>query len=197
MDDAMVQLFQKLVRVGAVPGKDFSCDPEQQALHISEHCLTLLEDAHPEVDWRAFMTPFLDDQSSLIDAIHKQLGCRFVEILIQRMIVRCQGLGDAQASWYLNQILIGVEDRTGLRLLPLLDPLLLPEERLRFEWLLRQEDGMPCQDWLYDLVLAAGGTYQDVMLVDQEIWLSEAGLALLEAVWIGQYEMNAEVSPLL
>jgi hypothetical protein len=42
MHSAAIELFQLLVQAGAVPGEDFSCDPNRQGYRLNQRSLELL-----------------------------------------------------------------------------------------------------------------------------------------------------------
>lgn len=192
MHSTAVDLFQMLVQAGAVPGEDFSCDGENQAFHLGERCYELLQNAYPEVDWDDLFTPAPYDASPEIELLHQHLGVPFVDRLLNRIRCRIQELPDAEAAWYLRQLLIGVEQGTGLLLYPLLTKDMNLAALARLEWLLRLEDIAPCDCWLEDLILAAGGSPEDVQISPNGCWLTERGMSLLEMLWAGEVELTVE-----
>lgn len=187
MHEAAINLFQLLVQAGAVPGRDFSCDKANQGFRLSERGLQLLTEAYPEVDWHDILLPA--DQTPIADQLQQLLGVSFVEQLLAFMQGRLKDLPDSQAAWYLRQIVIGVEERTELALLPLLQERLDLAGQARLEWLLRLPDEAieTCEDWIHDVILAAGGSAEDFEVSDQcEVWLTESGFERLSLVWQGQ-----------
>lgn len=190
MHDAAVDFFQMLVQAGAVPGEDFSCDGENQAFHLHERCYELLQLAYPEVNWDEVFECSPYDPQSAIDALHEHLGVPFIDRLVASIQNRLRKLPDSQAAWYLRQLLGGIEQRTGLQLYPLIEEALPLAAQVRLSWLLHYGEIEPCNLWLSDLVLAAGGTDEDVELSDDGCWVSERGMLLLETLWAGEYELT-------
>jgi hypothetical protein len=180
-----IDLFRMLVEAGAVPGEDFSCDGLQGGYRLNQRSLDLLAEAYPEIDWGDLCA---EPMQQVVQALQQDLQAPFVDRLLWRMKDRLNSLNDAHGAWYLNQILVGVQQRTGLNLLPLLARTMELAGQVRLEWLLRLDDVEPCDYWLYDLVTAAGGTADDIAWDEFGIYLSEHGLTLLEKVWIGDYE---------
>lgn len=93
-----------------------------------------------------------------------------------------------QTTWYLQQILEGVEQRTYVPLYILLQRQLPLAKQIRLETLLRGA-AAPCHLWMQDLIEAAGGEAHDVSFVGEDAELTQTGLALLTAVWSGEYEV--------
>lgn len=180
-----IELFRLLVQAGAVPGEDFSCDEQSGGYRLTQRSLDLLAAAYPEIDWSDLCA---EPHQQIAQSLHQELQTPFIDNLLWRIKDRLNYLSDAEGSWYLNQILVGVQQRTGLNLLPLLSETVGLSGQVRLEWLLRLEAVEPCDYWLYDLVMAAGGTPEDVAWDEFGIYLSENGLTLLEQVWIGDYE---------
>ena len=182
-----IELFRMLVEAGAMPGKDFSCDARSGGYHLSQRGLDLLATAYPNIDWSDLC---VETDQRLVRGLHQELSTPFVDVLLWRVKDRLSHLGDAQAAWYLNQILVGVQQRTGLNLLPLLSQAVGLAGQVRLEWLLRLDALESCDYWIYDLVMAAGGGDDDVAWDEFGVYLTERGLDLLEKVWIGDYETH-------
>lgn len=180
-----IELFRMLVQAGAVPGEDFSCDAQNGGYRLTQRSLDLLAVAYPEVDWSDLSA---EPSQQLVQRLQQELNVPFVDGLLWRMKDRLNYLCDSQGAWYLNQILVGVQQRTGLNLWPLLSQMVGLAGQVRLEWLLRSDVGEPCDYWLYDLITAAGGDADDVAWDEHGIYLTENGLYLLEKVWIGDYE---------
>lgn len=174
-----------LVQAGAVPGQDFSCDPDNHAYRLNEKCYHLLEEAYPEIDWSELCITHEYDPSAIVESLHSHLGVPVVDNLISRIQLRLHTLPDAQAACYLRHLIGGIEQRTGLLLLPLLEAQLSLPAQARLEWLLRLEEVEICHEWLMDLVLAAGGSAEDVALDGDSVLLTERGIVLLETLWSG------------
>lgn len=191
MHSAAIELFQMLVHAGAKPGEDFSCDGESQAYRLSARCYELLQQTYPDIAWDELLTTAPYDPQPIVETLHETLGVPFVDRLLDRIHISLPELPDAQAVWYLRQLLNGVERRTGLLLYPLLESKLDLAAQARLEWLIRMEEGEPCDRWLVDLILAAGGSPQDVELLEDGGWLTERGMTLLDTVWGGDYELTA------
>lgn len=196
MHEAAIDFFRLLVQVGAVPGEDFSCDVTQQAYHLNERCYSLLQAAYPDVDWQSIVeVQSPEDVSNTVKYLHQQLGCPFVHNLIARMASRIKTLPDGQAAGYLQTLLTGVENATGIMLYPFLIEHLDMSVQVRLEWLLRQESVViPAHECLFDLVLAAGGTEADCEMRQGETWLTETGCEKLFLVWDGEYALTPEQS---
>lgn len=195
MHEAAADLFQLLVQAGAVPGEDFSCDPEEQAYRLNERCYDLLQAAYPEVDWLEILgVPYVEVQAR-IAALHRRLGYPFVDDLVALMAARMAELPEAQAAGYLQVLLAGVEAATGIALYPFLAAQLDLAGQMRLEWLLRQPAGeVPEEACLWDLLQAAGSTEADYQRHQGEIWLTEAGKQRLSAVWHGAKVLPVGVS---
>lgn len=194
MRQAVADLFQLLVQAGAVPGQDFSCDPEQQAFHLNERCYALLQATFPEVDWRDILgDPYAEIQEQ-IAALHHQLGCCFVDRLIAGMVQRLDTLTDDQAAGYVQAILVGVESATGIALFPFLKAALDLSRQARLEWLLRQQVvAIPGNECLQDLLQAAGATPEEYEVQAGEVWFTEAGWQRLSLVWDGECTLGTSL----
>lgn len=191
MHQAAIDLFQLLIQAGAVPGTDFSCDADQQAYRLNERCHHLLAEAYPDIDWQQVLGVPYENVERHIAALHQQLGCPFVDTLIERMVVRLSTLPDREAAGYLQGILVGVESATGLALYPFLAGQWDMAGQLRLEWLLRQEDiVIPGSICLLDLLLAAGGGEDDCEIDQGEILLTEHGWQRLSYVWNGECTLS-------
>ena len=193
MHQSAIDFFRLLVQVGAVPGEDFSCDVARQAYRLNERCHELLKTAYPDVDWQAVLEvpTAAEDFSEQIEFLHQQLGCPFIDNLIPRIIARLKTMSDDQAAGYIQILLTGVEQATGIPLYPFLAEALGMVGEVRLEWLLRQEivavSGNEC---LVDLVLAAGGTEADCEIRQGEAWLTEEACQKLFLVWDGEYAVT-------
>ena len=60
--------------------------------------------------------------------------------------------------------------------------------------MLLRQSATPCYIWMSDLVEAAGGEHTDIELCGDEATLTQQGLALLTAVWDGEYDLLEEDS---
>jgi hypothetical protein len=191
MGDAAIQLFRMLIEAGAVPGEDFSSDVGQQSYRINERGFILLQNAFPEIDWHTIARSVEVDFEQPVEILHESLGVNFVDNIMQSLEQRLISMGDPEAAWYVHQILNGVEQRTGISLYHFLQKHLSAFQRLRLERLL-DYDGEPvlCDEWISDLVLAAGGTSQDFEADATGVLLTERGMYLLSQVWHG--EANVE-----
>lgn len=193
MKQEIVRLVQMLIAAGAVIGKDFSCDPSAEALRLSDRGLEILRRAYPDVDWGDIAEVNQEDASSeAAHNLHAELGVPFVDTVLDYLQQRLMELPDKEAAWYLHQLVHGVEQRTGVPLLFLLQQRLELSGQARLEWLLRQAEVTPCNQWLQDLVLAAGGAPEDVQVTPEDAFLSEKGLALLSTVWDGDYSITVD-----
>jgi hypothetical protein len=186
MHKAAVDLFQLLVQAGAVPGQDFSCDPDQQAYRLNERCYRLLKTSYPDINWQDILGDPYAGIEAQIAALHQKLGTPFIPNLVAQMCDRLLQLPDDQAAGYAQAILVGVESATGIALYPFLVEALNLAEQARLEWLLRQEvDAIPGLDCLLDVLMAAGASEQDWEIYQNEAVLTEAGWQRLALVWDG------------
>ncbi|MDB9529891.1 hypothetical protein PN498_28150 [Oscillatoria sp. CS-180] len=196
MHQAAIDLFQLLVQAGAVPGQDFSCDPDQQAYHLNERCYDLLQRAYPEVDWHDVLGAPFAGIMQRIEKLHQQLGCPFVTNIVASMQHRLPHLPDDLAAGYIQAILIGVESATGIALYPFLMETFSLTEQARLEWLLRQEAiAIPGSDCLMDLIMAAGANTSDFAVQNGETVLTEAGWQRLSVVWDGDCLLQSAIAP--
>ena len=92
-----------------------------------------------------------------------------------------------QAAWYLLQILTGVKQRTSIDLYGVLVQKTADVSRfLYIESLLADNRRVsPCNLWIGDLIVAAGGCIDDFDYSNEDTVLTERGLRLLESVWTG------------
>lgn len=199
MHQAAIDFFRLLVQVGAVPGEDFSCDVTRQAYRLNERCYELLKEAYPDIDWQSILAvpTAAEDFSEQIEFLHQQLGCPFIDNLLPRIIARLKTMPDGQAAGYVQILLTGVEQATGIPLYPFLMEALGMAGQVRLEWLLRQEiAAVPSSECLVDLVLAAGGTEADCEVRQGEAWLTEEACQRLFLVWDGEYAVTPGISDL-
>lgn len=186
MHSPAADLFKLLIQAGAVPGQDFSCDPDQQAYHLNERCYGLLQAAYPDVDWQdLFGQPYaaVEEQIALL---HESLGCPFVPNLVEQIRDRLSQLPDDQAAGYIQAILVGVESATGIALYPFLLDAFDLSEQARLEWLLRHEVvAIPGSECLIDVLMAAGAEADDCEFEHGEALLTESGWRRLSLVWDG------------
>jgi hypothetical protein len=191
MADEAIQLFRMLVEAGAEPGEDFSYDLQSHSAQISDRALEKLQSAYPDVDWLSICEQVEIDPNLPAEYLNAYLGIDFVERILLLIVQRLETLEDAQATWYLQQVLGGVEHRTNVPLYVLLQRRLPLVKQVRLEQLLRQQ-ATPCYVWMSDLVEAAGGQPEDVELHAEEATLTQKGLALLTTVWTGEYDILEE-----
>ena len=189
--DDGIELFKMLIQAGAQPGEDFSYDMETGAAQISDAAFELLKSAYPDVDWAAISERVEVDPAIAADHINRYLGVDFVNNILAKATQRIDELPAEQATWYLQQVLEGVEHRTYVPLYVLLQQQLPLTKQMRLETLLRGK-AEPCHLWMQDLIEAAGGTAEDVSFVGEDAELTQTGLALLTAVWAGEYELIEE-----
>lgn len=188
MADDAVKLFQMLVEAGATPGEDFSYDLQSASAQISDRAFEKLKVAFPDVDWMSICDRVEVDPNLPAEYLNTYLGIDFVERILTRIEQRLGELEPQQTTWYLQQILGGVEHRTNVPLYVLLQRRLPLDKQARLERLLRQE-ATSCYIWMQDLIEAAGGEPEDVDIDDDEATLTQRGLALLTAVWTGEYDL--------
>ena len=188
MADDAIRLFRMLIEAGAKPGEDFSYDMHSSSAQISDRAFEKLKAAFPDIDWTSISERVEVDPSLPIEYLNSYLGVDFVERILTRIEQRLIDLEPQQATWYLQQILGGVEQRTHVPLYVLLQRRLPLARQARLETLLRQAS-MPCPLWMQDLIEAAGGSPEDIELSGDEAALTQRGLALLQTVWDGEYEL--------
>lgn len=191
MADDAVRLFRMLVDAGAKPGEDFSYDLRSGSAQISDHAFEMLKTAYPDVDWTGICKRVEVDPALPVEYLNSYLGLDFVGRIIARIEQRLDEIAPSQATWYLQQVLGGVEQRTNVPLYSLLQQQLPLAKQARLEAILRQP-ATPCYVWMSDLIEAAGGLPEDAELCGDEATLTQQGLALLTAVWEGEYELIEE-----
>lgn len=191
-DDSGIELFKMLVKAGAKPGDDFSYDMQTGAAQISDRAFEKLKAAYPNVDWAAISERVEVEPEVAAEHINNYLGVDFVTRILDKITQRIDELPSEQATWYLQQILEGVEQRTYVPLYILLQRQLPLSKQARLETLLRGASALPCHLWMQDLIEAAGGRAEDVSLAGEDAELTQSGLALLTAVWAGEYELIEE-----
>lgn len=186
--DSGVELFKMLINAGAKPGDDFSYDMQTGAAQISDRAFEKLKAAYPNVDWAAISERVEVEPEEAANHINNYLGVDFVTRILDKITQRIDELPSEQATWYLQQVLEGVEQRTYVPLYVLLQRQLPLAKQARLETL-RRGIATPCHLWMQDLIEAAGGTAADVSFVGEDAELTQSGLALLTAVWAGEYEL--------
>ncbi|MGB5913870.1 MAG: hypothetical protein WBG63_03335 [Phormidesmis sp.] len=191
MADDAVQLFRMLVEAGAKPGEDFSYDMHTQSAQISDRAFEKLKVTYPDIDWASICRRVDVDPALPAEYLNSYLGIDFVGRILTRIEQRLNELETSQAAWYLQQVLGGVDHRTNVPLYVLLQQRLPLSKQARLETLLRQET-TPCYIWMSDLIEAAGGAPDDAEIHGDEATLTQQGLALLTAVWAGEYDLIEE-----
>ena len=192
MADDAIRLFRMLVEAGAKPGEDFSYNLQTASAEISDRAFEMLQAAYPDIDWSSVCERINVDPAIPVEALNRYLGVDFTEQILNRVEQRISELSPMQATWYLQQVLGGVEHRTKIPLYMLLQQRMSLDKQMWLERLLRQQTAAPCYVWMSDLVEAAGGHPEDVEFSGDEATLSQTGLALLTAVWDGEYDIVAE-----
>ncbi|MEL7067398.1 MAG: hypothetical protein AAGN15_01945 [Cyanobacteria bacterium J06581_3] len=191
MADDAVRLFRMLIEAGARPGEDFSYDMGTQSAQISDAAYEKLKVAYPDIDWTEVCKRVEVDPELPAEYINSYLGIDFVPRILACIERRMDELTPEETTWYLQQVLGGVEHRTNVPLYVLLQRQLPLSKQARLETLLRQP-GKPCYLWMSDLIEAAGGSAEDAELNGDEATLTQRGLALLTAVWAGEYDLIEE-----
>ena len=191
MADDAIRLFRMLVDAGAKPGEDFSYDMASGAAQITDAAYEKLKQAYPDVDWESLSQRVEVDPALPAEYLNSYLGVDFVERILSRIEQRLDSLEPSEATWYLQQVLGGVEQRTNVSLYVLLQRRLSLTKQALIETLLRLP-ATPCYIWMSDLIEAAGGSSEDVELFGDEATLTQHGLALLTAVWEGEYDVVEE-----
>ncbi|MEM9904185.1 MAG: hypothetical protein AAF921_04085 [Cyanobacteria bacterium P01_D01_bin.44] len=183
-----VQLFRMLIQAGANPGEDFSCDSNSQTIRMNERSFVMLQNTFPEIDWHASAQMIERDIQAPASQLETALGVPFIDQILSKIEQRSQQLPAAEAAWYLQQIMGGVERRTGVSLYQCLHQNAPLPVRVHIDKLLDDQNPTPCNDWIGDLILAAGGDATDFEVDGNEVLLSERGILIFEHVWTGEYE---------
>lgn len=191
MADDAIRLFRMLVDAGAKPGEDFSYDLHSESAQLSDLAFEKLKVAYPDIDWDHISERVEVDPSLPAAYLDSYLGVDFVAQILALIEQRLDELVPEQATWYLQQLLSGVEQKTGVPLYLMLQQRLPLARQARLETLLRSP-ASPCTLWMSDLITAAGGQPEDVELNEDEVVLTERGLSLLTAVWDGEYNLVEE-----
>lgn len=187
MHQHVVEIFQTLTKAGAIPGTDFSIDPADGSLRMNQESYQLLAQLYPEIVWDDVTDVVEPDQQSVIRDLHTQLETNFVDSLLTQIHRRLSELPMNQASWYLQQVLGGVQQRTGISLYQPLIQDIAPSRFIYIESLLNENNVVePCHLWIGDLILSAGGEHDDFEFLDDDAVLTEQGLRLLATVWSGE-----------
>jgi hypothetical protein len=194
MQSDNVQLFRMLIEAGAQPGEDFSYDLGQGTCHINERGFILLQNAFPHIDWHEISSVITRDLDGPIQTLNQHLGVDFAAAVLRRLEHRLEQLPTYEAAWYVHQILGGVEQRTGIALYQLIRRDLPAETCQQIDRLLQLTPITPCNVWIEDLVLAAGGSAEDIEYEDNEVLLSETGVDLLTQVWTGELEIQDDLA---
>ena len=190
------ELFKMLLKAGATPGEDFSCNEADGDCCLSERGYQLLKLTYPEIAWDDITRVVKHDDKQAVEALHNHLGIDFTNRLLEKISHRLTNLPEARIAWYLQQILGGVEQKTGISLQKRLSETLDLAGSLRVELLLRRQEAEleSCGEWIVDLVLAAGGDEGDFELCQDEAFLTERGIRLLATVWSGNCDLFAELA---
>ena len=194
MHSENIQLFRMLVEAGAQPGADFSYDLGQGTCHINERGFILLQSAFPDIDWHEISSVVERDLEGPVQRLNQHLGVNFSAAIIRRLQQRLGQLPTNEAAWYAHQVLVGVEQRTGIPLYQLIQRDLPTATCQRLDQLLKLTPIATCNVWLEDLVLAAGGSANDIEYDGEEVLLSEAGVTLLVQVWTGELTIQDELA---
>lgn len=194
MNSDNVQLFRMLIEAGAQPGEDFSYDLSQGTCHINERGFLMLQNRFPQINWHEISSVIERDLNGPVQTLNQQLGVDFMSAIVQRLQQRLVELPTNEAAWYVHQILGGVEQRTGVALYQILQRDLSANVCQHLAQLLKLTPLTPCNVWIEDLVMAAGGSAEDIEYEGKEILLSEAGVELFTQVWIGELEIQDELA---
>lgn len=191
---SIAHLFQSLVKAGAVPGRDISVGPGGASLQMSEHGYTILQEQHPDLAWQN-VTVAEDPAEAAMTTLHHHLGLDFTARLLSLIVGQLKRLTEPQLVWYLQEMLGGVEERTGIPVYDLLLQHLSPEAQIRLRYLLQYSTvAEPCSEWISDLIVAAGGDESDCCVDGDTIMVSERGLRLLALVWVGAYDLYEQLA---
>lgn len=189
-----IQLFRMLVEAGAQPGEDFSYDLSQGTCHINERGFILLQNAFPDINWHDISSVVEHDLDGPVQTLNQHLGVDFVAAILQFLQQRLEQLPTNEAAWYVHQILGGVEQRTGIALYQLIQRNLPADVCQRLDQLLKLTPLTPCNVWIEDLVIAAGGSAEDIEYEGDDVLLSEAGVELLTQIWTGELEIQDDLA---
>ena len=194
MQSDNVQLFRMLIEAGSQPGEDFSYDLAQGTCPIYEPGFILLQTAFPDINWHGIASVVERDLEGPVKMLNQHLGVDFSAAVVQRLQQRLGQLSTNEAAWYVHQVLGGVEQRTGIALYQIIQRDLSAETCQQLDQLLKLAPMTPCNLWIEDLVLAAGGSANDIEYDGDEVLLSEAGVNLLTQVWTGDLEVQDELA---
>ncbi|MDV3353399.1 hypothetical protein D0962_12885 [Leptolyngbyaceae cyanobacterium CCMR0082] len=194
MNSDNVQLFRMLIEAGAQPGEDFSYDLSQGTCHINERGFILLQTAFPDINWHEISNVIERDLDSPVQRLNQHLGVDFLATLLQKLQKRLEQLPTNEAAWYMHQVLGGIEQRTGIALYQIIQRDLPPAICQQLDQLLKLTPLTPCNLWIEDLVIAAGGAAQDIDYEGGDVLLSEAGVELLTQVWTGELEVQDDLA---
>lgn len=183
-----IQLFRMLIQAGAKPGEDFSCDSNNQTIRMNERSFILLQNTFPEIDWHGSAQMIERDIQAPANQLETALGVPFIDQMLSAIEQRVQQLPPAEAAWYVQQVMGGVERRTGVSLYHCLHQSAPLPLRVQIDKLLDDQNPTSCNAWIGDLILAAGGDPTDFEVEGHEVLLSERGMSLFELVWAGEYE---------
>ncbi|MGF1538224.1 MAG: hypothetical protein ACFB4J_17305 [Elainellaceae cyanobacterium] len=190
----IANLFQSLVKAGAIPGRDVSVGPNSASLQMNERGYAILQERHPNLAWQQVMVAENPAKTAMA-ALHHRLGLDFTARLLELIMVQFNQLTEPQLVWYLQEMLGGVEERTGIALYDLLLQRLSPVEQVRVRYLLQYSTvAEPCSEWISDLVVAAGGDRADCYVDGDTVMVSEDGLRLLALVWVGAYDLYEQLA---
>jgi hypothetical protein len=186
---------QVLIQAGAIPGEDFSFDSTEGTCRLSERAYQLLIEAYPDLDWAEAFAVSPRDSQTAIALLHTHLGVKFVDRMLAQIPNQLARLPRAEANWYVQQVLIGVEVRTGIPLYTLLHARLSPAQQQQVALALEESMHLrPCGEWMVDLVQAAGGEPEDAILDGADALLTERGMWLLGSVWTGEIDPMEELA---
>ncbi|MBX2866012.1 MAG: hypothetical protein KTR27_20870 [Leptolyngbyaceae cyanobacterium MAG.088] len=190
MQSDNVQLFRMLIEAGAQPGEDFSYDLGQGTCHINERGFILLQNEFPHIDWHEISSVIEHDLDGPVQSLNQYLGVDFVAAVLQQLQQRLEQLPTNEAAWYVHQVLGGVEQRTGIALYQVIQRDVPADICQRLDQLLKLTPLTVCNLWIGDLVMAAGGSPEDIEYDGEEVFLSEAGVTLLTQVWLGELDIQ-------
>lgn len=159
--NAIVSFYQILLEKGFEAGRDFSITPNGVKLSLEAN-EALLRDIPKE--YRNIYNDLLQigaiaiQEESPIVLLESRLGVPFVDNILELIAKRFPNLSDGEAATYLFNIFEGVQARTGISMLDLIASKFRNNIRFNniFE-VMEAGDFQPNNDWMIDLVLAAGG----------------------------------------
>jgi len=195
--EMMKTISQMLIDKGYTPGQDFSVHPKGGVILSNNAGEALLADV-PE-EFRADIRENIQLQiiPRAIDTLEKHLGVPFLDRLLQRVSDRLPTYTDSQAAAYLAVMASGFENRTPIKLFPILLNHVAEAHLDRIQGIIGMmqkpdelDSSNPTHKVMLDLICAAGGEdeikpHPDDPDNPDEYLISRRGLEIFAQVWHG------------